>query len=227
MSPLSQYLTYPSSSTTTNATTRDFPKARLLTSDECLAELEEKERKKQQAAEEKERKKKEREEKRKQRQQLLQEKKRQKEENIKKKAEEKAKKAQEKAQKGTSVSNTRQRAGKRTIQSVSAANSEASKRTRVASMPTSSASSASSSSHGVASTIAKVVGGAGDEDIDPNICCMCFVTFEEDTLEGTGAEWIPCPCGRWLHEDCVKDYTVDSDRNEHYCPFCVDSLTIS
>ena len=33
--------------------------------------------------------------------------------------------------------------------------------------------------------------------------CMCFVTFEEDTLEGTGAEWLPCPCGRWLHEDCA------------------------
>jgi len=27
-----------------------------------------------------------------------------------------------------------------------------------------------------------------NEEIDPNICCMYFVTFEEDTLEGTGAE---------------------------------------
>ena len=56
---------------------------------------------------------------------------------------------------------------------------------------------------------------------------MCFVIFEEDTLEGTGAEWIPCPCGRWLHEECVEDYAVDSDGNECYYPSCVDLLTIS
>jgi len=56
---------------------------------------------------------------------------------------------------------------------------------------------------------------------------MCFVAFEEDTHKGTGAEWLPCPCGRWLHEDCAKGCIVDSDENEHYCPFCVDLLTVS
>jgi len=42
-----------------------------------------------------------------------------------------------------------------------------------------------------------------NEEIDSNTCGMCFVSFE-DVLEGGGAEWIPCSCGRWLHEDCPK-----------------------
>ena len=35
-----------------------------------------------------------------------------------------------------------------------------------------------------------------NEEIDSNVCCMCFMTFEEDTLEGARAEWLPCHCGR-------------------------------
>ena len=84
ISPLSRYLVIPSASGNANSN-RKVPKARLLTSDQCLAELEEKERNKKLAAEEKERKKKEREEKRKQKQELLEEKKRQREENARKK----------------------------------------------------------------------------------------------------------------------------------------------
>ena len=34
-----------------------------------------------------------------------------------------------------------------------------------------------------------------NEDINPNICCMCFVTYE-DVLARDGAVWIPFPCGR-------------------------------
>ena len=40
------------------------------------------------------------------------------------------------------------------------------------------------------------------EEIDVNECCMCFGTYEEDIMEGAGAEWMSCACGRWLHEDC-------------------------
>ena len=35
---------------------------------------------------------------------------------------------------------------------------------------------------------------SANEVIDENVWCMCFVIFKEDTLEGTGVEWLPCPC---------------------------------
>ena len=70
------------------------------------------------------------------------------------------------------------------------------------------------------------MGKTAEEEIDANVCFMCFVTFEEDTIEGTGAEWLPCPCGRWLHEDCAENCMVDSDGKERYCPFCVDLLSL-
>ena len=50
-----------------------------------------------------------------------------------------------------------------------------------------------------------------NEEIDPNVCCMCFITFEEDTCEGTGVKWLPCHCGRWLNKDCAKECIADSD----------------
>ena len=50
---------------------------------------------------------------------------------------------------------------------------------------------------------------------------MCFVALEEDMIVQTGAEWLPCSCERWLHEDCAEDTVVDSDGNEYCCPFCV------
>ena len=47
VSPLSQYLTFPSLPAVANATTnKKLPMAHLLTNDQCLAELEEKERNK-------------------------------------------------------------------------------------------------------------------------------------------------------------------------------------
>ena len=35
-----------------------------------------------------------------------------------------------------------------------------------------------------------------NEDIDPNIHCMCFQSWHHDVLEGGGAEWIFFKCGR-------------------------------
>ena len=185
ISPLSLYLVIPSASGNAN-TNRKVPKARLLTSDQCLAELEEKECNKKLAAEEKERKKKEREEKRKQKQELLEEKKRQREENARKKAEEKLRKAEDKAKKAqekaearakrqqASVSKTRSNANKRALDSESAAvsgESMPSKRTRVARL----------------SCMPRITSETDEEEIDPNVCYMYFVTFEEDTCEQTGA----------------------------------------
>ena len=56
-----------------------------------------------------------------------------------------------------------------------------------------------------------------NEEIDPNTCCMCFVSFEENVLDGCGAGWIPCLCGRWLHKDCAEGCVTDKRGNQRYC----------
>ena len=86
-SHLSDLLTCPSTSTS-SAPKRPSTRARLLTSDECLRMLEEKEKKKEMETQEKEKRKNERAAKKKEREELLQ-----------KKKEEKAKKAEERAKK--------------------------------------------------------------------------------------------------------------------------------
>jgi len=58
-----------------------------------------------------------------------------------------------------------------------------------------------------------------DEAIDPDTCCMCFGRYEDDVLEGVGAEWINCRCGRWVQEDCVEETVMDSDGNQRFCTF--------
>ena len=57
--------------------------------------------------------------------------------------------------------------------------------------------------------------------IDPNECCICFRTFQEDEIEKSGLEWVKCACTRWLHEECI-DYKINVDLNgkELLCPFC-------
>jgi len=55
---------------------------------------------------------------------------------------------------------------------------------------------------------------------------MCLVSFEEDVLDGGGAEWIPCPCGRWLHDDCAEGCVRDKNGKERYCPICIDILSV-
>ena len=174
------------------ATERCKPKARLLTSAECLRMLQEKEDKKKQQLEEKERKRKEREQKK-----VL------KEQEAQRKKEEKARKAQEKAEKAlqrssgqTSVKRTtppERQNPKNTKRLKTSNNIQVNKETR-------------------------------DESIDVNTCCMCFGCYEDDVREGYGAEWMKCPCGRWLHVECVEDSVVDSSGQSRYCPYCIDGL---
>ena len=38
--------------------------------------------------------------------------------------------------------------------------------------------------------------------IDPNICCTCFGSYDDDA--GTGREWLQCQHERWMHEDCLE-----------------------
>ena len=130
------------------------------------------------------------------------------------KAEDKAKKTQEKAEvqakrQQASVSKTISSANKRALDSESAAVSEESmpsKRTRVA-------STRCIIWH--VYCLPKITGETDEEKIDPNVCCMCFVTCEEDTREQIGAEWLTCACGKWLHENCAEDMVVDGNGNEH------------
>ena len=60
------------------------------------------------------------------------------------------------------------------------------------------------------------------EDIDPNVCCMCFVRYEDVILQGSGVDWISCACGRWLHEDCAEDCVPMGGA---YLPICLDILS--
>ena len=64
-----------------------------------------------------------------------------------------------------------------------------------------------------------------ESEIDVNVCCTCFVRYEDDIISGSGADWISCTCGRWLHEDCAEDCVLDKDGKEHLCPFCLDIYT--
>jgi hypothetical protein len=43
-----------------------------------------------------------------------------------------------------------------------------------------------------------------DSEVDENVCCVCFMSYLEDIVDGDGCEWIKCACGRWLHEDCTE-----------------------
>jgi len=51
-----------------------------------------------------------------------------------------------------------------------------------------------------------------------------FSSWQDDVIEGGGAEWVFRLCGQWLHEDCV-DVVQDQDVNQRFCSFCIDKYT--
>ena len=59
--------------------------------------------------------------------------------------------------------------------------------------------------------------------INENTCCECLRTYEDDIKRSTGAEWVKCVCGRWLHEDCIPVEDIEQDENggEKLCSLCV------
>ena len=56
------------------------------------------------------------------------------------------------------------------------------------------------------------------------IVYMCFGNFQDDVLDGYGADWLDCACGQWLHCDCAEDCVTDRYGKKRYCPYCVDDL---
>ena len=202
VSPILQQLKAPTCSTKGRAT----PQARLLTSNESLAQLQEKEKKKKEQAEEKERKKQER-----------AEKKRIREENLKKKQEEKARKAEERAKKqqekkGKQRVSTRKQHKKHVDAASEVAQSL--EMTEPSNAPCSELTGPSDVPHS-----SKVAGPSSSSE---RIVSLHALNNKDDVCDGDGAGWVSCHCGIWLHEDCVEEYVVSSSGVELFCPFCTD-----
>ena len=196
------------------------PHARLLTSTEAIAILEEKERKKQQEAAEKEQRKKEREEKKMQR-----------EEERKKKAEERARKAEEKAQEKARKAEERARKAEEKARKVAENAKNASEKSKAGTKrkikeKAGSAESPSTSGETQPPQHKKARTEAMQQvhNINDSECCMCFTTYEEDLRDQSDKDWVACACGRWLHEDCAEDCVVDDEGKERLCHFCLDVL---
>ena len=57
--------------------------------------------------------------------------------------------------------------------------------------------------------------GYMDENINTDVCCMCYGSYLEDV--DTGRQWLECSCTRWIHEDSIDDEDVDKDSGK-LCP---------
>jgi hypothetical protein len=126
----------------------------------------------------------------------LEEKKRKKEEREQKK---KDKEAQKKAQKDKKVA-TRKRQGD--------TQSKSSKKQKI-----------QSSIREISQSLA-----SSDTNINDSECCECLCSYDDDVRDCTGAEWLQCSCGRWLHEECVDRVDHDSNGNELLCSYCLTNI---
>jgi len=210
-SPLSNLLVCPGLNAST-APKRPSTRARLLTSNESLRLLEEKEQKKEAEALEKEKRKNERAAKKKEREELQQKKR----DERARKAEDRAKKAEDKAK------TSKARAVKKKKSHCVWPRSSTTQQCPSTAEPGSSVHTDTQEEKVTQSTSS----GENDECIDGNTCCMCFGHYDDDVIEGSGADWIFCKCGRWLHEDCIEEVVKDNDGVERFCSFCVDKYTL-
>lgn len=185
--------------------------ARVLTSDKCASILKEKEEKKRKAAEEKEKRKLEKEQKKEERELLK-----------KKKEEERAKKAAERESKSKKqTATTRKRTSNKTLSpAVEASHSSQ----PVTSGSTSAATLTNVEAEACPREKRRRVTRREDSEIDPNSCCVCYRTFQDDEIEQTGLEWLQCACSRWLHEECIEYELDELDANALrmalLCPYC-------
>ena len=68
---------------------------------------------------------------------------------------------------------------------------------------------------------ARVVNERETSTIDTNVCCVCFIHYQDDVAEANGRNWIACSCGRWLQEDCALIEPEMIPTCEEFCPECV------
>ena len=54
---------------------------------------------------------------------------------------------------------------------------------------------------------------SSEEEISTDQCAICFRTYNDDILDGTGEDWVECACGKWVHENCV-DYDIVVDASD-------------
>ena len=195
--------------------------ARVLTSAECLAALEEKRRKKEAEIEQKEKNKQERLRKKQEREEVAKKKKaeneakkrerqeaaRLKKEELEKKRAERERRKQEnaskKAKQSTSTTKVSTRSGL-----ISAA--------APASLDTVSLTSGSSESSTITATSSDVPmdGSQGDS----SECTFCYGLYDADD----GRDWVRCACGQWVHEGCLEDIFIDVNGLERFCPYCLN-----
>ena len=179
---LIQYV--PVKSQRVSATGKRLAGARVLTSDECVQILKEREEKKQKELEEKSKRKAEREQKKKDREEAAKEKAEKRKEAIRKKAEEKQRAQSKRTRPSTRKAPTRR-------------NTRQKEQDTLASMPSSSAVSAVSPVTEEQSHDHDAMPICSD-DSSSNQCCVCFEFYDEEEE----SEWVQCACKRWLHEDC-------------------------
>ena len=202
---VSKHLT-PITPLTTKSNSTRTGSARILTSSECLAILEEQRLKKIQEAEEKEKRKLEREKKRKE-----------KEEEMKRKKEEEERLKQRKAASSKAVAKkkvtTTKNSAKKTTSTGSAGHTAPS---------TSSAPKETHTSVKEPARKKRKVAKDDDtsEETDDWVCSFCFGNYGDDQ----GNEWIRCGCLRWVHEECVEDVIVDAGGTERFCPYCTSLI---
>lgn len=173
-------------------------KARVLTSDECMQVMKEKEKKKREEAEQKA----------KRLEEKLQKKKMKEEEQKRKKAEMAKKKAEREAAKEAAKAKREAAKAAREASKQKQASVKKGKKRKAA------------TENGESSGCSKKSRIEDREDLDAavysDLCCVCFGTYEEGT--GTNRQWLQCKCERWIHEDCI-DY-ADSSPDGALCPLC-------
>ena len=62
---------------------------------------------------------------------------------------------------------------------------------------------------------------SNQDPLNTDQCCECLRLYSEDVRMGTGAEWVECVCGRWLHEECIDSIEYNASGKEKLCSFCV------
>ena len=195
--------------------------ARVLTSTECLAALEEKRLRKEAEIEQREKNKQERLRKKQEKEEAMR---RKKEENeVKKRERQEAarlKREENEKKKAEREKQKQQKALALSIKKGSGRGGAASTRTSTRSGSSNSTSTAASQSPitmdqpgGSASSLSVPMDIQGES----NDCTFCYGPYDA----GDGREWVRCACGQWVHEDCLEDIFIDDNGLERFCPYCL------